>query len=164
MNTTIIRPAYLRDCVLGWWNVGGLKIATIEDAWRPDPDGAGGQRREGSVLESCIPDGTYELVPHDGTKWQGVWAFVNPRLGVYRWPDDIPPDQKYGRSAILAHSGKDQNNSLGCIIVGLRHGIENNRYRVFESEKALELLRGVLGRHRHTVTIRPTAGTDEKAA
>lgn len=162
MNLTLIRHAYMNAATLGFLLIGDRKFATLEEAWTPDPDGPGGQKREGVLVESCIPDGTYELQPHDGTKFRDVWVMVNPRLGVYRSPADIPPGQKWGRSAVLIHSGNSTADIEGCCLVGSRHGIEQNRPFIFDSRKSLDAVRLALGRGQtHSLTIRPTAGTLE---
>lgn len=166
MKLELIRHAYLENCTLGYLYAGPLTLATIGDRWAPDPDGPGGQRREPGKPESCPPDGTYRLANHSGTKWKNVWALVNPALGVYRYSADIPAGQLYGRSDILLHSGVDENSSLGCIIVGRRHGIDGNRHRVYEGPAALDDLRTLLNAtdDTHSLLIRPTSGTLEKAA
>lgn len=166
MKLELIRFGYLDTCTLGYLHIGPLVLATIEDAWRPDPDGPGGQRREVGKAESCVPDGTYILAPHSGAKWQNVWALVNKALGVYQHAADIPAGQLYGRSEILLHSGNSVGDVLGCIAVGMRHGILNGQHWVYESREALEHLRTILNSaiETHSVFIRPTAGTLEKAA
>lgn len=162
MNITLVRHAYLTDATLGWLQAGEVRVATLEEPWRPDPDGPGGQRREGMLHESCIPDGTYDLVPHDGAKFQNVFCFVNQRLGVYRTREDIPAGQLFGRSAVLIHSGNSTRDIEGCVLVGARTGIEQNAPWIYESRAALDRLRAVLSRtEAHRITIRPTAGTLE---
>lgn len=164
MNLTLVRHAYLPDVTLGRLYAGDLVLATLEEPWIPDPDGPGGQRREGTLRESCVPDGEYILHPHTGTKFRNVWCLENPALGVYRFPDDIPPGQRWGRSAILIHSGNTVDDILGCILVGRRHGRLDGKDAVLDSRAALEELRAVLGPGRHHLTIRPIAGTSEIAA
>lgn len=167
LKATLTRFAYLPTCVLGWLRVataqaGELVIATIEDRWVRDPDGPGGQRKEGELHESCVPDGLYRLEHHVGSRWTNTWALVNPQLGVYHWPGDVPTASKYGRSAILLHAGTDDNSSLGCIILGLRHGIEANRHRVYDGAAAMDSLIAALAvGGEHELLIRPTLGTLE---
>lgn len=159
MKVTLVRHAYLRHATLGRLYAGSLRLCTLEEPWLPDPDGPGGQRRENALPESCVPDGIYDLVPHSGGRFKNVWALVNPALGVYRWPQDIPADQQYGRSAILIHSGNTVDNTIGCILVGLAFmGAD----RVTNSLAALAALRDVLGiGSDHQLEIRPIAGTKE---
>lgn len=165
MNATLVRHAYLSDVTLGRLYVGGLTLLTLEEPWRPDADGPGGQRREGALKESCVPDGTYTLHPHAGTKWRDTWCLENRRLGVYRSPGDIPAGQPFGRSSILIHSGVSVDSILGCILVGLRIGHDGKRHCVYESTQALAQLRLHLPvGQEHQLTIRPIAGTLEAAA
>lgn len=162
MNGNLIRFAYLPDVTLGWLFFGPFKFATLEEGWKADPDGPGGQRREGTLRESCIPDGLYDLRPHITPHYPaGVWHLVNPNLGVYA-PGGRPPGQKWGRDAILIHSGNSTKDVEGCILVGKRHGIGDNTHLVLESRNALEQLRDFLGtKDAHTIRIRPSAGTNE---
>ncbi len=161
MNLTLIRHAYMAEATLGHLIAGELRVCTLEEYWHPDPDGPGGQKRDGKLVESCVPDGTYQLLPHDGAKFKDVWVLVNPMLGVYRSPENIPPAQNWGRSAVLIHSGNSTSDIEGCCLVGRRLGIEANKPWIYESRDALDALRAILGRESHTLTIRPTTGTGE---
>lgn len=164
MNLVLIRHAYLPQATLGTLIAGPLRLATLEEPWRPDPDGPGGQRREGVLTESCVEDGQYQLVPHDGAKQRDVWALLNPSKGVYRNPGDIPLNQSWGRSSILIHSGNSTSDIEGCICVGARHGFEGGKPWLYDSMVSLGRLRALLGRDTHLLTIRPTTGTAELAA
>jgi hypothetical protein len=163
MNVELIRFAYLPNATLGWLKAGTLKLATLEEPWRRDPDGPGGQRREGDVIESCVEDGFYNLVPHDSARFPKVYALVGPTHGVYRWPGDIPPGQKYGRSAILIHAGNSTKDIMGCIAVGMEHTTHSGAPFVTNSRAAMDKLRDVLGLESHTLVICPTVGTNEAA-
>jgi hypothetical protein len=162
VNVNLIRFAYLPDVTLGWMYAGSLKLATLEEGWAKDPDGPGGQRREGALRESCIPDGLYDLRPHFSQRYPaGVWAMSNTNLGVWP-PGQRPSGQKWGRDAVLIHSGNDTDDIEGCIVVGFRHDMEPGRHVVRESRNALEKLRTGLGTTlAHTIRIRPSAGTNE---
>lgn len=161
MNLTLVRFSYGNDATLGFLYAGHLKLATLEEPWGRDPDGPGGQRREAGKRESCVPDGIYTLRPHTSQRYpDGVWALVNPILGVYYQPGEIPSGQRWGRSAILIHSGNTTADIEGCILVGMRH----EGASVLESRNALAQLRGLLGKEAHQLHIRPTAGTQEIAA
>jgi hypothetical protein len=159
VNAILVRHAYLNDVTLGTITVGSLKLATLEEPWITNAFGPGGQRREGLKKESCVPDGTYELRPHNTPKHPECWALVNTALGV--WHGAVPPGLPYGRSAILIHSGNTTFDIQGCILVGLRHGRIENTPAVLESRAALAQLRARLGTSAHSLVIRPTAGTSE---
>jgi hypothetical protein len=164
VNLTLVRFSYGADCTLGFLHAGDLRLATLEEPWIPDPDGPGGQARANGLKESCIPDGVYNFRPHSTARFPDVYAIVNPALGVWYQPNEIPPGRAWGRSAILLHAGNVTADTLGCILVGTRHGKLEGDPAVLNSRQALEQLRAVLGRHIHTLVIRPTAGTQEIAA
>jgi hypothetical protein len=163
VNGNLIRFAYLPDVTLGWLYIAGLKLAILEEGWRPDPDGPGGQRREGSLIESCIPDGTYDLVTVVTPRHpDGVFCLSNPALGVWL-PGKRPSGQKFGRDAVELHVGNSVDDIEGCLLAGRRHAMdgEKNRHVVLDSRSAIAALRDLLGRIPHTIRIRPCAGTNE---
>lgn len=160
MNLTLVRFAYMEQRTLGWlYGEGGLKLATIERPWLPNPAGPGGRRQM-----SCIEDGAYEVRPHTSDKFPDTFALANPALGVYWQPGDIPVGQLWGRSAILIHGGNTVQNVIGCIAVGLTHGMMLGEPAVLASQIALGKLRTALGKGTHRLTVRPTMGTQEIAA
>lgn len=160
MMLELVRFCYSDKHTLGHLVLPGMaRFATLEEPWSEDPDGPGGQRREPGHYESCVPDGDYELVPHTGQLFQNVYALVNPELGIYRWPTEIPPGQRWGRAAILIHNGNVLQNTIGCILVGLEH--DGPTIKNGTSRPALNELRQLLGKEKHLLRIRPTAGTKE---
>lgn len=158
MNLILTRHRYSADVTLGKLFADGLELCTLEEPWAADPDGPGGQKRTATQAESCVPDGAYALYQHTGQKFRGVWVLVNPALGVYRYPFDIPMGQNWGRSAVLIHSGNTTDDILGCILVGLVHGKLKGMDAVLDSRVALDQLRKKLGTERHTLEIRPAEG------
>lgn len=161
MNVLLVRHAYLPQVTLGSLYASSLKLATLEEPWQRDPDGPGGQRREGNLRESCIPDGTYILKPHFSARYpDGVWAIVNPMLGVYA-PGTRPAGQTWGRDAVLIHSGNNLDHTEGCVLVGMRHAFDG-QHLVHESRTAIGRLRELLGgTDQHSIHIRPSSGTAE---
>ena len=97
---------------------------TLEDPWN---------NNERNV--SCIPTGTYKVVPHDGTKFRDVWRLENV------------PD----RSAILIHVGNSILDTSGCILVGRSF----NAHTIRDSNNALGYLKSVLP-DRFTIEVRDT--------
>lgn len=152
MKGTLSRFAYLSDCTLGYLEVGGLKLATLERPWIENPKGLGGMPRA-----SCIPDGNYRIMPHDSTKFPMTFAIANELMGVYAGA--IPTGQAWGRTAVLIHAGNTVADVVGCIIVGTRHSQWQGTHCIIESQIALHQLQSILGRANHTLEIKPTIGT-----
>ena len=90
---------------------------TLEDPWN-----------ENKRQISCIPEGMYHCIPHNGTKYKNVWEL----LGVS------------GRSAILIHNGNTTDDTMGCILVGKSYGQVNGKYGVLQSNITLGYLRSAL--------------------
>lgn len=165
MNLVLVRFGYLEKCTLGRWHIGHNEFAGLGEPWIPDPDGPGGQRREGGKSESCIPDGLYTMRQHISEKYpreRYVWSISNPSLGVWH-PGGRPAGLNYGRDAILVHAGTTVLDILGCELVGMRHGVHQGMDAVFESQAAMAKMRELLGMETHQLLIRPIAGTTETA-
>lgn len=148
MNLTLRRHAYLSNCTLGTLIAGTTELATIERPWVENPDGAGGK-----LTVSCVPDGEYQLIPHDSARFPNTYALVNHALGVYH--QTRPVGQTWGRTAILIHVGNSVSDVIGCIAVGMRAMCIGGQHSVAESRIAMDKLRAVLGRYSHTLTIGP---------
>jgi hypothetical protein len=111
----------------------GLTLCTVERPWRSN-----------APYISCVPEGLYELVPHDGIKFHGTWALVNEPMGVYHLPVD-----KAKRSAIVIHAANTADELQGCIapgkefaeIMGAGH---NKPLGVTDSRAAMEELRAAM--------------------
>lgn len=163
MNLSLVRFAYLDTCTMGLWHVADRIFCGLGEPWRPDPDGPGGQRREGKLRESCIPDGIYRMRPHVSARYpkdRYVWCLINEDLGVYP-PGRSPSGQEWGRDAILVHAGTTTRDILGCELVGVERGVYEGLPAVFHSQLAIREMRDILGWDEHTLEIRPTRGTAE---
>jgi hypothetical protein len=134
------------DYTMGRLTVGDTEFHTIERPWIPSNLHAGGQ-----PFESCVPYGTYRLMPHDSHKFGQTWALVNEDLDVYHYPQD----GKLGRYAILLHSGNVAANFQGCIGVGM----QSTDGWIGQSQKAMRVLRSILPHEEHTLTITHPHGT-----
>lgn len=129
-----------------------LVLHTIERPWQNnDPAG------DGDELISCVPPGTYDLVPHSSTKFGQTWALVNRQLQVVHQPADFPKNRQGNwRAAILIHSGNWVKDVIGCIAVG--RGAAHtppNEPMVTQSRPAMSDLRKLLGpmTRGHRITI-----------
>lgn len=96
--------------------------------------------------EPIVPAGNYRLVRHDGPKYKDTWALVGN--GVTHQPGK---DSK--RSAILIHAGNRDDDTRGCIIIGLRIGILLGETSVLMSGVAMNKLRSVLKNQEHDLEI-----------
>lgn len=152
----LTRFAYLPDVTLGWLTVGGLRLATLERPWLPNPMGAGGLQRQ-----SCVPDGAYQVTPYTSARFSDVYKLQAPGLGVY--PDTLPPGQDWGRVAILMHAGNAVEDVIGCVAVGLSHFVSGGQHQILRSQMALAQLRLAIGKAATTLTIQPTRGTAQES-
>lgn len=110
-----------------FWMDDAFLCYTLED---PDNDNQKGC--------SCIPEGTYEVIPHDG-RFKDVWEITNV------------PD----RSAIIIHSGNTIDDTRGCVLVGERIGTLHGLPAVLDSRLALGHLRKRLPKS-FSLTIKET--------
>jgi len=88
----------------GQLEAGTHTFFTIEPPWldnRPDV--------------SCVPAGTYKLIPYKSPVHGATWCLDNPALNVYgTWP--APPG---ARTRCEIHSGNFARQSEACILLGL---------------------------------------------
>lgn len=147
MNLTLTRfiSDYYRT--LGSLIVGDRYFPTIERPWIKSD-----LHRGGLNSYSCVPPGTYKVIPHNSARFPNTYALVNHDLDVYYQPGDIPAG-KTGRTAILVHIGNRVQNVIGCIAVGKYHGMLYGEPSVLNSAVAMRELQSLLGRQSHTLTI-----------
>ena len=117
-------------------------LHTVEQEWRPTAPG-------GEPNNSCVPAGTYALIPHTrGNKRKDkVVALVNPGLGVYYMKGDRPSG--VGRFKILIHAGNTHNDIIGCIAPGLGR----NGQATVSSRKAMKVIMDYIGSHEAELVI-----------
>lgn len=101
---------------------------------------------------SCVPCGEYDLVPFDGVKYTDTWALVGDHVKVLE--SEANREQRYG---CLLHVANVARSLKGCIGPGLSfgHTLGEVRYveAVWESARAMDKLREILGRETHKLVI-----------
>jgi len=132
------------------------KIAdTIEKPWQNN-----------KPFVSCVPHGTYEIVPFTRENGDNVYALYNPDLDVYVDADERPGDS--GRYSILIHVANWAEELMGCIAPGLAIGI--GRYKsnpkkpevlmVYKSAKATKQLFDIIKKNQIEYITILKAGTE----
>lgn len=128
-EVSLTRIFYGAAVTLGLLRWRGEMVYTVEDAWADN-------RR----MESCIPDGTYRVVPRRFN-----------RGGYDAWEITGVP----GRTTILIHRGNRAADVTGCVIVGTELGVLAGDLAVLQSAAAFaQLARDFAGRE-FTLDIRP---------
>lgn len=118
VDLTLKRVAENEDGIFGVLLYGDIPLCvTLENNWL-----------DNKTNLSAIPEGVYECVPHNGTKYKNVWVLK-----------DVP-----NRSAILIHAGNIEDDTRGCILVGSEFGTYKRKKAILASTKALNKLRATL--------------------
>lgn len=116
MNLILVRDAPRLDCQEGILSLNGAQYFTMERPWLQDQPNL-----------SCVPVGTYELVPH--TVINGVlaglqtYALSNPDLGVFPEPPASYTGNNPLRVACLIHPANWAFQLEGCIAPGKARGL-----------------------------------------
>lgn len=88
---------------------GEFECLTVGQPWRGN-----------QPFKSCVPNGTYDLVPHAGSKGKGVYAMVNEPLGVFYQPGDREHEnQRY--ACLLGDRANHPDQLQGCEAVGKKY-------------------------------------------
>jgi len=124
----------------------GSRLFTIERPWRSSAPG-------GMPFESCVPDGTYSLVPHVRSNGDEVFALWNPDLHVWHTPQER--NGRPGRDLILIHAGNRIDDIVGCVAPGLARTIHNNHRMVTRSRAAMQRIMSV---DYESIVIEPGCG------
>ena len=143
----------------------GTQLATIEQPWVPNPNGAKG----GKPFSSCVPDGMYKLLEWTRPSGAQVYLMYNPELGVHKLPDDHP-DMKE-RDLCLFHTANFVTDIEGCCGPGLVRSLLLNRKTgeyeraVSSSGAAMMIMREKLaGEKVHILSIESTHGANDVSA
>ena len=143
MKITLKRKFFGATYTIGDLFIDGIVFChTIEDKVRELPTycpqtskGLSCQCKEKVYAQTAIPKGTYKVTMEYSPKFKRVL----PRL--HNVPHFI---------GILIHSGTDENNSAGCIIVGMN----KVKGKVVESRKTSDALNEILNKAKDiTITI-----------
>jgi hypothetical protein len=136
---TLTRRHYFTTCIIGDISFENRTVRTLERPWRFNasyPYGIKGI--------SCIPEGIYELEPHDTEAHPSTYALVNPERGVAHEP--VAGHANY-RTAVLIHPANFPSELRGCIAPGLSAQYETTTYpRLLQSRVAFMYLRDYINR------------------
>lgn len=124
-------------------------LHTLERPWVAGMPG-------GVPFESCVPDGSYELIPHQRPSGDDVLALRNPDLHVYY--SDAERNGREGRYLVLIHVGNYVDDVVGCIAPGIARTIHRNRRMVTSSRNAMRL---IMDGDYTSLRIEPALGTDD---
>ena len=114
----LYRHTMTKRVTLGLLVLNGEPLAcTLEEPW---------QNNKPQI--SCIPEGTYDCIPHSGARFKNVWRL-----------EDVP-----NRSDVLIHNGNTLDHTEGCILVGSNIGEILGQPAVLNSKVTLNKLREIL--------------------
>lgn len=151
MSDIILRRyAYAPTATLGSWELPDDRtLYTVEPPWIYNAV------HGSEPFTSCVPDGVYDLVPHDSERFGQTWALVNPDLKVYHYKQS----DGIGRYGCLIHAGNTAADVVGCIAPGMVAA----GMAVHRSADAMSVIRSVLGSMTtgHRLIIIPHTGTPE---
>jgi hypothetical protein len=115
MELEIFRQFQYRSSMIGWIDINGSRIMTLERRWNDNIPG-----------QSCVPAGFYHLVPHNGQKYKNTWALVGETVS------HLPGEGKI-RSACVLHWEDDAAFLHGCTSFGYRLGMVGDEYKLFDN-------------------------------
>lgn len=134
-----LRAILQRDEPEAEWTSGTLSVGTVVlHTLEPGLN---------DVAHPRIDPGFYLMEPHgwgpELVHQKRVWAFVGADVSHFPMPG-------VRRAAVLIHPGNTDNQTLGCVLVGLarRQGM------VVDSQQAVNLLRSVVGQNEWFVTVK----------
>lgn len=105
---------------------GNKLCHTVERPWKQNQKGV-----------SCVPEGIYQLVPHQSNKFGKCYALDGEEHGVTIWG----PSQ---RTHILIHKANKASQLQGCIAPGMTFGALNGEWAVLSSGEAFNKLMAYL--------------------
>ncbi|WP_087022452.1 DUF5675 family protein [Thaumasiovibrio subtropicus] len=128
MRTLTLRRRYFDDGTFATLHSknGEQLCATVERPWQNN-----------TPRKSCIPEGTYRLIPHTSPKFGECYALEANTLGVTRYGPSL-------RTHILIHAANLPSQLQGCIAPGEGFGVINNQWGVINSRNAFNKLMAYL--------------------
>ena len=133
LNATLTRVSDDNGSTVGTLKIGDVEFVTLEEPWRDNQRGV-----------SCIPAGTYRVVPHG---WDAGNKSGLRFKRAYRLLGTEP------RTAILIHAGNTVDDIEGCILVGLTVGTLNGKRAVLQSTRAMTQMRDVVGQNEFNLVV-----------
>lgn len=144
MILTLTRDSRDDACTLGTLMASNSVVRTwqtIERPWVTMPGTPAGKKGF-----SCIPAGSYRLLPHTSEAHPNVWALVNPMLDVYHYDEDVPINKRgLARTVVLIHPANFASELEGCIAPGKSRMKTSGVWAVYQSRDAINEIRNVLG-------------------
>lgn len=135
VHLDLFRRWFDPDRTLGelWIHAGEFVAYTLEPGWN-DTD------------YPHVEPGEYRLVPHNGPAQKNTWALVGAGVSHYKQPG-------VARSTVLIHAGNTDEDTKGCILLGLSIGRVKGETGVLQSVAAMDGLRRVIGNQSASLTI-----------
>jgi hypothetical protein len=97
-----------------------------------------------------LPAGFYEAVPHgwdgESVRFKKTWALVGANVSAQ-------PEPGIPRAAVLIHPMNTDEQTLGCIGVGMRRGEIRGEPAILDSRVAMDALRDLIGHDPFYLTI-----------
>ncbi|MCG7499373.1 DUF5675 family protein [Vibrio sp. Of7-15] len=78
---------------------------------------------------SCIPEGTYHMLPHHSPKFGDCYALEEAKLGVTRFGPST-------RTHVLMHKANKVSQLQGCLAPGVAFGVLDGEWAVLNSTSA----------------------------
>lgn len=97
--------------------------------------------------ESCIPEGTYTMLPHESPTFGTCYALENDDLGVTRYGPSL-------RTHILMHIANRPGELAGCVAPGVDFGYVGGEWAVVNSSDAWHAFMRELGGEPASITIK----------
>ena len=144
MIITLKREARLPDGTLGMLEVNGRKFPTLENPARTACD----------RHDTCLPPGTYRLMPKQRASGEKAFAVVNALNGVWERPSDVPRHVTDARSAVFLAAGVSLDDLTGSHIAPGKERVKRSAGWAMEgTREAMNEIRTLVGSRLDIVLI-----------